>query len=122
MAGAFEQINNYQDFCREVDRARLLCKEQLNDLPGNPTLLSVQKQLDFIHSIVLAKRKPTMKERKSLDMGRRMAREFEGGYDVKFGKFKDLILLLDLYFGVWPTDKIASDPKNDSKINWDWDL
>jgi hypothetical protein len=78
-------------------------------------------QLDFIHNFVQAKRKPTMKERKSLDMGRRMAREFEGGYDVPFGEFKELISILDLYFRLWPSEKLASDPKNEDKIDWDGD-
>jgi hypothetical protein len=102
-----------------VERAQVLCKKQLQGLPGNPTLLSVQKQLDFIQKFVHAKRKPTAGERKSIDMGRRMAREFEGGYDVEFGEFKELISILDLYFRLWPTDKLVSDPKNEDKIDWD---
>jgi len=48
-----------------------------------------------------------------------MAREFEGGYDVEFGEFKELISILDLYFRLWPTDKLVSDPKNEDKIDWD---
>ncbi len=123
MAGSFEQINNYEDFRREVDRARTLCKKHLIQMmPGNPTLLSVDMQLKFIQSCLKANRKPTVKERRSIDMAHRMAREFESGYDKEFYAFKELISILNLYIEYWPTDKLASDPNNEDKIDWDREL
>ena len=118
MAGSFEQINNRQDLQRELDRARLLCAKYLSELPGNLTLLSVDKQLEFFQGLMRAGRKPTRNERKSIDMGTRMTREFEDGYDEEFYAFKKLISVLNLYIDFWPSDKLASDPNNHDKIDW----
>ena len=118
MAGSFEQINNRQDFQRELDRARVLCAKHLMEMPGNPTLLSVDKQLEFFQGLMRAGRKPTRNERKSIDMGTRMTREFEEGYDEEFYMFKKLISVLNLYIDFWPSDKLASDPNNHDKIDW----
>jgi hypothetical protein len=51
-----------------------------------------------------------------------MAREFESGYDKEFYAFKELIAILNLYIEYWPTDKLASDPNNEDKIDWDREL
>jgi hypothetical protein len=118
MAGSFEQINNRQDFQRELDRARVLCAKYLGELPGNPTLLVVDQQLEYFQTLMRAGRNPTRDERKSIDMGTRMIREFESGYDEDFYKFKKLISVLDLYIEFWPSDKLASDPNNHDKIDW----
>jgi hypothetical protein len=118
MAGSFEQINNRQDFHHELDHARGLCAKYLAEMRGNPTLLAVDKQLDFFQGLMRAGRKPTRNERKSIDMGTRMTREFEGGYDEDFYQFKKLISLLNLYIELWPSDKLASDPNNHDKIDW----
>jgi hypothetical protein len=37
---------------------------------------------------------------------------------VEFFRFKGLISLLNLYIEYWPTDKLASDPDNERKIDW----
>jgi hypothetical protein len=122
MAGCFEQINNRADFRREVDRARVLCAEFLKKRGQDPTLLSVDKQLEFIQDRLKSRRSFSRKERKSIDMGYRMHREYEEIHDdVEFYRFKELILLLNLYMDYWPSDTLASDPKNEDKIDWDAD-
>ncbi len=119
MAGVFEQINGRDDFGRELDRAKGICVEFLkNKLPGNPTLLSVQMQLEFFQGVMRSGRNPTRKERKSIDMGLRLHREFEMTDDVELYNFKELISLLGLYISRWPSDKLASDPGNQEKIDW----
>lgn len=45
MAGTFEQVNNREDFRREVDRARTMCAKLLNGAPRDPTVLAVDMQL-----------------------------------------------------------------------------
>jgi hypothetical protein len=119
MAGSFEHINNLEDFRREVDRARCLCAEFIKKKDADPTLLTVDKQLEYIQGVLKAGRKPTRDERRSYDMGFRMNRRWEEIHDdVEFWKFKELISLLNLYIEYWPTDKLASDPKNRKKIDW----
>lgn len=119
MAGSFEQINNREDFRREVDRARHLCADFIKKKGGEPTLLSVDKQLEYIQGVLKAGRDPTRDERRSFDMSLRMNRRWEEIHDdVEFYKFKELISLLNLYVEYWPTDKLASDPKNRQKIDW----
>ena len=120
MAGAFEQINNRKDFKREVDRAVVLCDQFVKNLGPDPALLSVQKQLQFIQDRMNEGKAFTKKERKSIDMGYRMHRQFEEirNNDALYD-FKELITLLSLYMDYWPSDKLAADPKNDDKIDWD---
>ncbi len=61
MAGVFEQINGREDFGRELDRAKGICVEFLkNKLPGNPTLLSVQMQLEFFQGVMRSGRNPSL--------------------------------------------------------------
>ena len=109
MAGCFEQIDNRDDFEREVDRAVDLCADFLKNRGPDPTLLSVQKQLRFIQDRLKQRKSFTRKERKSIDMGLRMHREFEEIHDdVEFYRFKELVSLLDLYMDYWPSDALAA--------------
>jgi hypothetical protein len=120
MAGCFEQINNRMDFSHEVDRARVLCADFLKRKGKSPALLSVDMQLKFIQDRLKAKRSFSRKERKGIDMGLRMHREYEEIHDdVDFYEFKELISLINLYMDYWPSDALASDPDNDDKIDWD---
>ena len=120
MAGCFEQINNREDFRREVDRAVILCAKFLKKKGRDPTLLSVEMQLKFIQERLKAGRTFTRKERKSINMAYKMHREYEEiRDDDEFYDFKELVSLIDLYMDFWPSDKLASDPKNDDKIDWD---
>lgn len=122
MAGVFEQINSRHDFRSEVERAQKLCAHFLPLQGNDPVLISVAKQLDFIHQVLSDGREPTRQERKSFTMGFIMTRRWEEIHDdMPFHEFKNLILLLDMYFRFWPSDKLASDPKNDRKIDWDGD-
>jgi len=122
MAGVFEQINSRRDFQREVERAQKLCAHFLPLQDNDPVLVSVAKQLDFIHQVLIDGREPTRQERKSITMGFLMTRRWEQiRDDIPFYDFKNLILLLDMYFAFWPSDKLASDPKNKKKIDWDGD-
>jgi hypothetical protein len=76
-------------------------------------------QLEFIQGLLRSGRKPTREERKSINMGYKMHRRFEEIHDdVEFFRFKGLISLLNLYIEYWPTDKLASDPDNERKIDW----
>ena len=122
MAGSFEHINNQKDFVQEVDRALQLCGKYIKTKGANNTLLSVEKQLQFIQDRLKQGKTFTKKERKSIDMGYRMHREYEEIHDdIEFYDFKELISLLRLYMGHWPSDKLASDPDNEDKIDWDAD-
>jgi hypothetical protein len=118
MAGCFEQINNREDFRREVDRARVLCAKLLKQSAKDPTILSVDMQLKFIQDRLKAGKAFTRKERKSINMGYKAHREFEETRNVELWEFKELIMLLDLYMEYWPTDRLASDPKNEDKMDW----
>ena len=122
MAGAFEQVNNREDFRREVDRARTLCAKLLKGAPRDPTVLSVDMQLKFIQERLKTGKGFTRKERRSINMGYKASREYEDTRNVELYDFKELIMLLDLYMEYWPSDKLASDPDNDDKIDWDMEL
>jgi hypothetical protein len=120
MAGSFEQINNRKDFVRELSRAVLSCAGILKRKGPDPTLLSVQKQLQFIQDRLNSGKLFTKKERRSLDMSYRMHREFEEiRDDDELYDFKELVSLINLYMHYWPSDALASDPDNDDKIDWD---
>lgn len=120
MAGSFENINTREDFKREVDRALDLCLHFLKRKGSDGTLRSVEKQLRFIQDRLNHRKAFTKKERKSIDMGYRMHRQYEEIHDdEEFYKFKELIQLLELYMDYWPSDKLASDPDNEDKIDWD---
>ena len=118
MAGVFEQINSRHDFRSEVERAQKLCAHF--SLQGNdPVLISVAKQFDFIHQLLIDDREPTPQECKSITMGFIMMRRWEEiRDDMPFLEFKGLISLLNMYVRFWPSDKLASDPKNERKIDW----
>lgn len=118
MAGAFEQIDNRQDFCREVDRARNLCAQLMKKGGKDPTLLSVDMQLKFVQDRLKTGKAFTRKERKSINMGYKVHRQYEETRDDELGEFRELIMLLDLYMEYWPSDTLASDPKNEDKIDW----
>jgi len=120
MAGCFEHINSRKDFVREVDRALHQCEGFLKTKGPSSALLSVEKQLRFLQERLTHGRVFTRKERKSIDMGYRMHREYEEiRDDDDFYDFKELISLLNLYMDYWPSDSLAADPKNDDKIDWD---
>jgi hypothetical protein len=122
MAGCFEHINNRKDFVQEVDLALQLCSKYIKSKGASNALINVEKQLLFIQDRMKQSKKFTKKERKSIDMGYRMHREYEEIHDDNdFYDFKELILLLNLYMDYWPTNKLASDPDNEDKIDWDAD-
>ena len=118
MAGVFKQIDSRDDFQREIDRARVWCANLLKS--GNDeTLQSVDMQLEFMQGLLRSGREPTKEERKSIDMGYRMHRAWEEIHDdMDLLNFKNLISLLNMYIRFWPSDKLASDPKNKKKIDW----
>lgn len=119
MAGVFKQINSRRDYRTEVERAQKLCAHFLPLYDNDPVLVSVGQQLDFIHQILVDGREPTRQERKSIKMGFIMMRRWEEIHDdMPFLEFKNLISLLDMYFAFWPSDRLASDPKNERKIDW----
>jgi hypothetical protein len=97
-----------------------LCKEYLKKKGENNTLLSVEKQLQFIQGRLKQGKKFTRQERKHIDMAYRMHREYEEIHDdIEFYDFKQLISLLNLYMDYWPSDALASDPDNEDEIDWD---
>lgn len=119
MAGVFKQISSRQDFQSEVERARTLLARFLPLKGNDAVLVSVGKQLDFIHQILAEGREPTRQERKSITMGFIMMRRWEEIHDdIPFYDFQQLISLLNMYFQLWPSDKLAADPKNERKIDW----
>ena len=120
MAGCFEHIDSRADFVREVDRAQQLCEGFLKTKGASSALLSVEKQLCFIQGRLKKGGKFTRKERKSIDMGYRLHREYEEiRGDDEFYDFKELVSLLNLYMDYWPSDALAADPRNEDKIDWD---
>jgi len=119
MAGVFKHINSRRDFQAEVERAQKLCAHFLPLQGNDPVLISVGKQLDFIHQVLTDGREPTRQERKSIKMGFIMTRRWEEIHDdMPFLEFKGLISLLNMYFTFWPSDRLVSDPKNEKKIDW----
>ena len=96
-----------------------LCAHFLPLQGNDPVLVSVAKQLDFIHQLLVDGREPTRQERKSITMGFLMMRRWEEIHDdMPFLDFKGLISLLNMYVTFWPSDRLASDPKNERKIDW----
>ena len=113
MAGIFgDAINSRTDFFRRLGQAQQEIRKVLSRLPNEPTLLSVKKQLDAIGKWTANGRRPTVDERKSLDMALRMFREFETTDDVEIHRLRKTVSGVNHYVLFWPDDKTAADPKN----------
>jgi hypothetical protein len=113
MAGIFgDAINNRGDFFRRLAQARHDVRKILGRLPNEPTLLSVEKQLEAIDRWTANGRTPTLDERKSIDMALRMFREFEMTDDVEIFRLRKVVSGVNHYFQFWPDDATAADPTN----------
>ncbi len=117
MAGIFgDQINNREQFFEQLSVAEKKSKELLQLHPGEDELVAVQRQFEAIRRWTDGGRRPTAKERESLDMGLRMFREYETTDDDALAEFRDLVSILHSYMETWPTDRVAADPDNDEYL------
>jgi hypothetical protein len=117
MAGIFgDDLNSRQDFFDQLTRAEKACAQLIHKHPDEDELGAVQRQLEAIRKWTNNGRKPTAKERESLDMGLRLFREYEMTDDQEIADFRDLISILHSYLESWPSDKAAADPDNDEYL------
>ncbi|MFZ5892266.1 MAG: hypothetical protein ACOY0T_14505 [Myxococcota bacterium] len=117
MAGIFgDEINNRREFFEQLDLAERTCLDLVRRHPNEDALLAVQAQLAAVHFWTAHGRTPRVAERKSLDMALRMFREYEMTEDVEIAEFRGIVSGIHSYVEFWPTDAIASDPKNDQYL------
>jgi len=117
MAGIFgDEINNREQFFEQLGAAEKKCKELIHLHPEEDELVAVQRQFEAIRRWTDGGRRPTASERKSLDMGLRMFREYETTEDDALAEFRDSVSILQSYMEAWPTDRVAADPNNDEYL------
>jgi hypothetical protein len=113
MAGLFgDEINSRADFFDVLEKAKRAVATVRTRLPKDPTLASVERQLERVDQRTANGREPTQDERADIDMGFRMAREFEGTRDPEIYKLRQLVSSVNHYFEHWPDDRTAADPNN----------
>jgi hypothetical protein len=111
MAGIFgDVINSRADFVRALSDAKRQVGDALKRLPNDPTMGAAHLQLAGIENFIAQGRTPTLDERKSVDMGVRMYREFETTDDVELYHLRNLVGEVATYFLFWPDDNAAADP------------
>jgi hypothetical protein len=117
MAGVFgSDINNKQDFLKQLEMALAQCPTLIARHPHEDTLRSVQLQLEAIKKWIANDRQPTLEERKSLNMAQRMFREYEMTDEIDIAQFRRLVSPIHGYVMYWPTDRVASDENNDEYL------
>jgi hypothetical protein len=117
MAGLFgSDINNKQDFLKQLETALAECPALIARHPQEDTLRSVQLQLEAIKKWIANDRQPTLEERKSLNMAQRMFREYEMTDEIDISQFRDRISSIHSYVRYWPTDRVANDENNDEYL------
>jgi hypothetical protein len=121
MGGVYGEINSRADFFRVLGEARALARKLLQRSPGDPTLLSINRQLEAIAGWTAGGREPTKQERKSLDMSVRAVRELSNSGDPVVDRFSTTIMELDAYFEDWPTDEQAASATDDDFFDSDED-
>jgi hypothetical protein len=113
MAGMFgDQINTRAEFFEQLKRAEQDCRRLQSRLPFEDTLASIATQLDAISRWTSKARTPTLEERKSIDMGSRMFREYEMTDDDDVRRLRSVVSGIDTYIKFWPDDRTAGDPNN----------
>jgi hypothetical protein len=113
MAGIFgDKINSRADFFNVLNAARRNAASALRKMPQDPTLNSVNRQLEAIERWTASGRTPTPDERNSVALGLRMSREFEDFDDDDVEELTEGAVALQNYFRHWPEDAIARDPGN----------
>ena len=118
MAGVFgDAIHSRADFSRALSGARKKVGDALKRLPGDPTLESTRVQLEAIEKWIAHGRTPTLDERKSIDMGVRLYREFETTEDIDLYHLRNLIGEIGNYVLFWPDDHAAADPNNQQYLS-----
>jgi hypothetical protein len=117
MAGVFgPNINNKQDFLKQLETALAECPALIARHSLEDTLRSVQRQLDAIKKWIANDRQPTLEERKSLNVAQRMFREYEMTDEDDIDEFRALVSRIHSYVEFWPTDRVASDPHNNKYL------
>jgi hypothetical protein len=111
MAGVFgDDINSRADFQKALALARQKIVPALQRMPNDPALQSMQKQLEAIDQWTANGRIPTPDERRSINMGLTMYRQFEGTEDLEEYELRELAGKLNNYLKYWPDDARAADP------------
>lgn len=114
MAGMFgDKINSRSDFFARLALAQQELARILTRLPHESTLKSVAMQLAAIRSWTANGETPTFGDRKSIDMGLRMFREYEMTDDAEIRALRAVVSSVDTYIKFWPDDATAADPNND---------
>lgn len=113
MAGVFgDAINSRNDFLSVLHWAKVHAAAALKKRPNDPTLLVVTRQITAIESWIANGRTPALDERKQIDLGLRMYREFEFDADAEIQQLRFEATLVQNYFRYWPDDSVARDPNN----------
>ncbi len=117
MAGIFgDEINNREDFFRELR----LALEQHENLPvkyrTDPTIVAVGRQLEAISNWTRDGKTPSRADRRLVVMGYQMHRAYENTDDSHIYDFQQCLDGVNSYIKFWPTDVVASDENNDAYI------
>jgi hypothetical protein len=111
MAGVFgDDINSRADFQKAVALARQTIVPALQRMPNDPALQSMEKQLEAIDQWTANGRVPTVDERRSINMGIVMYRQFEATDDLEAYQLRELAGGINNYLKYWPDDAKAADP------------
>jgi hypothetical protein len=111
MAGVFgDDINSRADFQKALALAGQKIVPALQRMPDDPALQSMQKQLEAIDQWTVNGGVPTVDQRRSINMGLVMYRQFEGTRDLEEYQLRELAGGINNYLKYWPDDAKAADP------------
>ena len=108
MAGVYGEINSRADFFRVLGEASRTTSMLLGRVPQDPTIQSINAQLEAVKGWTARGRQPTEEERSKLDMGVRAMRELENTGDPVMDRYVLKIYAIANYFEDWPSDEVAS--------------
>ena len=108
MGGVYGEIDSRADFERVVKDARLITRLLLSGESLDPTIESIDTQLDALERWSANGREPTPAERKSISVGILAARELDDVRDPEIQVLAGKLHSVQSYVREWPSDDDAA--------------
>lgn len=108
MGGLYGEIDSRADFERVLKEARTITRAMLKATPDNPTIETIDTQLDAMERWTAGGGEPTKHDRDTISVGLIAVRELDADRQDTSGELARKLYELDNYFKEWPTDDQAA--------------
>jgi hypothetical protein len=108
MGGLYGEIDSRVTCERVLKEARAITRALLKATPGNPTIATIDTQLDAMERWTAGGAEPTRNDRDRIQVGLIAVRELDADRQDASGELARKLCALDNDFKEWPTDDQAA--------------